>query len=652
MGCASSRASPTPAPPPPTHQPRGRRAPCWRTTLHLPPSTSPPPAHARAAPDGVLDTDTLHVDTVAGVTFVNQYVVAGRLGRGAHGAVRAAVDTRSGALVALKVAPRWGRADKAALLAGGRRGRAARAGGGGADTPGAAAREAALLRALAAASVPGVVRLLELVDDPRRDRLLLVLDFAERGAVGAAAAPRTVCAARVWNVASGVAAALAGMHAAGVAHGDVKPDNVLERGDGRIVLADLGAAKPAAELSCGGESGDDSTTTTTTTTLTRPSSLAHLAAAPGSSAGGTPAFAPPEACGTTPRDPRAATAAAADVWALGVTLHCLAYGVLPFSGAPLDMCEAIVGGEPDLPKDAGAQAQTVSPASPLAAFISSALAKDPSDRPSAAELAVAAAAGAAQASAGRPTKPAFFGGSGHRTRFPPGARVAREGDPARHALAVASGTLNIVCEREIGVPASSSDDDGDGAAGDKEFDGGASDDDAAAARAAARRAPADAGAPEHGRMVHPPSLALLGRSQTVSETVTGATERAAALVEAARVGGQSATVIATRGPGALVAEPALLDAGYQGSDQPAVWLTSVVAGPRGAAVVRVPPATTRAAAAADADAADALDAALAARRAELLVASALERLAALAARLRTGEELGAACDAAVKAEES
>lgn len=208
-----------------------------------------------------------HVDTLAGATFVNEYVVVGGLGRGAHGAVRAAVDTRRGALVALKVAPRVGRGDKAAALAAGGRDRGARG-----PVVGAAAREAALLRGLAAARCPGIVRLLELVDDPRRDRLLLIMEYCERGAVGSAAAPARASAAKAWRVAAGVAAALAGMHALGVAHGDVKPDNILERGDGSVVLADLGAARAAFPA------------TAPTTPL--------AATLPARRAGGTPAFAP------------------------------------------------------------------------------------------------------------------------------------------------------------------------------------------------------------------------------------------------------------------------------------------------------------------------------------------------------------------------
>ena len=70
----------------------------------------------------MIDTDVLHLDTVRGVTFVNQYALAGVLGRGAQGAVQAALDVAGGGLVALKILPRMGKGDRADALAARRRG--------------------------------------------------------------------------------------------------------------------------------------------------------------------------------------------------------------------------------------------------------------------------------------------------------------------------------------------------------------------------------------------------------------------------------------------------------------------------------------------------------------------------------------------------
>jgi serine/threonine protein kinase len=59
------------------------------------------------------------------------------------------------------------------------------------------------------------------------------------------ARPRPWCAAGVC-----VAGALEALHAVGIVHGDVKPSNILVRGD-RAVLVDLGAAIAVGEQSAG-----------------------------------------------------------------------------------------------------------------------------------------------------------------------------------------------------------------------------------------------------------------------------------------------------------------------------------------------------------------------------------------------------------------
>ncbi len=93
-----------------------------------------------------------------------------------------------------------------------------------------------------------------------------------------------------------IADALDAIHAAGVAHGDVKAQNVKREEQGRCVLLDFGAGARLADESAGGVAG-------------------------------TPSYMAPE------RIDGGAPSPAADVWALGVLLALLATGRLPFEAA-------------------------------------------------------------------------------------------------------------------------------------------------------------------------------------------------------------------------------------------------------------------------------------------------------------------------------
>ena len=93
-----------------------------------------------------------------------------------------------------------------------------------------------------------------------------------------------------------VASALAAIHAAGIVHRDVTPQNMLRMGDGRLVLSDFGLATDASE-----------------------STSVH---------GGTVAYMAPEVM----RGGKASVAS--DIWALGVVMHEMVFGVKPrWSGA-------------------------------------------------------------------------------------------------------------------------------------------------------------------------------------------------------------------------------------------------------------------------------------------------------------------------------
>lgn len=218
----------------------------------------------------------------------SDFEVVGELGRGSYARVLRVLRRSDGAPFALKVQ------DKAFLL----RERKA----------GAAALERELLVALAGA--PGVVRLAFSFQDARS--LYLATELCASDLFSQLRRrPRGMCAAweaAVWFAQLGCA--LASVHAAGAAHGDVKPENVLLTAEGHVRLCDFGSAArlPAAPDSAAGAAGDPPP----------PPPPQRLA--------GTAEYCAPEVVGG------AAATGASDLWALGVCLAQALGGVPPFRG--------------------------------------------------------------------------------------------------------------------------------------------------------------------------------------------------------------------------------------------------------------------------------------------------------------------------------
>lgn len=172
---------------------------------------------------------------------VGRYVLEGRIGQGGVGTVYAGIvaqggdDFEEGELVAVKLVHEH-------LLSR-------------SHTVERLMREARLGRAV---DHPGVVRTLDAGMEQRPDGtdLYLVTEYVEgRTLRGLLAERGTIPEALCLHVAKQVAAALLAVHAAGIVHRDVKPDNVLIAADGTAKLMDLGAALPAEELQRLSETG-------------------------------------------------------------------------------------------------------------------------------------------------------------------------------------------------------------------------------------------------------------------------------------------------------------------------------------------------------------------------------------------------------------
>jgi eukaryotic-like serine/threonine-protein kinase len=150
------------------------------------------------------------------------YTLHARLGRGGSGEVWRATPRRGGPPVAVKV-----------LVDG---------------DPARQAREAALLGEL---DHPHLVRLIEVVHQPRRGDpagVALVLDLLEGGSLASLIARRgRLRPGEVVTAIAPVAAALAHAHGNGVVHGDLSPGNIVFTAEGRPVLTDLGVARVLGE---------------------------------------------------------------------------------------------------------------------------------------------------------------------------------------------------------------------------------------------------------------------------------------------------------------------------------------------------------------------------------------------------------------------
>jgi hypothetical protein len=202
-----------------------------------------------------------------GTILAGRYEVRGTIGRGGMGLVVEAFDRTLGVTVAIKIVR--------AELAGER------------EWSERLAREVKLARQI---QHPNVCRVFDFAQGD--GRAFLIMELATGGTlrdeIRQATAGARLLAERISD-ARALAAGLAAIHASGIVHRDISPQNALRMGDGRLVLSDFGLAT---------DSFDGST----------------------SIHGGTVAYMAPEIL----RGGRANVAA--DVWSLGAVIHEIVFG--------------------------------------------------------------------------------------------------------------------------------------------------------------------------------------------------------------------------------------------------------------------------------------------------------------------------------------
>jgi [calcium/calmodulin-dependent protein kinase] kinase len=167
-----------------------------------------------------------------------------------------------------------------------------------------------------------LVSLIEVLDDPQEDSLYMVLEMCKKGVamhvgLGERAEPYDDETCRCWF--RDMILGIEYLHAQGIIHRDIKPDNCLITNDDVLKIVDFGVSEMFSK-----------------------DAEMHTAKSAGS-----PAFMPPELCVARHGQ---VDGKAADIWSMGVTLYCLRYGRIPFEkGSVLELYDSIR--EEELPLD-------------------------------------------------------------------------------------------------------------------------------------------------------------------------------------------------------------------------------------------------------------------------------------------------------------
>lgn len=267
-----------------------------------------------------------------GYKWINDYILLKTIGRGTYGKVKLGLHSKDGTRVAVKICNKF-------LLSKKKKG-----GLGSASLLEDVRREIAIMKNL---DHPNVVRLYEVIDDPTNDKLYLVIEYVPGGALmGDVIRCNPMSEARARRYFRDVVAGLEYLHAVGVIHRDVKPQNLLLDSLDSVKIADFNVSFAFASAS------QDQMRTQ-----------------------GSPAFLAPEIVSedAPPLDP------AVDIWALGVTLYFLTIGSLPFmAGSEFAIYDKIRNKDPPFAEASASAGVALS--DDLLHLLKGLLAKSPADR--------------------------------------------------------------------------------------------------------------------------------------------------------------------------------------------------------------------------------------------------------------------------------
>lgn len=161
---------------------------------------------------------------------------------------------------------------------------------------------------------PNLCGLMEVLDDPREDSLYMVMEMCKKGIImkvglDQRSDPYDDDRCRRWF--RDLILGIEYLHAQGIVHRDIKPDNCLLTEQDVLKVVDFGVSE-----------------------MFEKDSEMMIAKSTGS-----PAFLPPELCVVKHGD---ISGKSADIWSMGVTLFCLKYGHIPFEKSGIfELYEAI-----------------------------------------------------------------------------------------------------------------------------------------------------------------------------------------------------------------------------------------------------------------------------------------------------------------------
>ena len=258
-------------------------------------------------------------------TTLLHYLVEERLGKGGMGTVYRARDTELNRTVAIKIIEVTGAEARARLLH--------------------EARAASALNHPLIVTIHGVQQ--------QGDVAFIVMEHVAGVPLDRAVPPGGLPVAQALRYAADIADALAGAHAQGIVHRDIKPGNVMVTTAGRVKVLDFGIARH----------------TSLPSDATRAPTLGATLVAPGQVVG-TPGYMAPEQVAGQSAGP------ASDVFALGAVLHYMLTGKAAFVGdSSWSRMDATMHFDPPA-------VDAIKPGTPprVATIVSQALAKEPAAR--------------------------------------------------------------------------------------------------------------------------------------------------------------------------------------------------------------------------------------------------------------------------------